>query len=305
MFMKMLPAALTAIAAATIATGAPPATGTTTGRMVVTVESKSGQTVPDLQRGDLMAYSGKTRIPVTDIERLDGDKADMQLFILLDDSTSSSLGLYLPELKNFVKALPASTDVAIGYMRNGGFSLVQEFTKNHAAAAEAFRLPGGFPGGNGSPYFVLSYLAKHWPSQDETGRRTVLMLTDGIDRYESNGTLDDPYVNAAIRDVQKQSINVYSIYLRGAGAYPRSDWAIGIGQSRLIQVTNATGGRTYFEALTNPVSLAPFLEDLNVRLSNQYKLTLQLAAARGQQAIRVRTEVPGVKIAAPNSIYTE
>mgnify|MGYP001597864601 CR=1 FL=1 len=296
-----LPAALLAIAG--VAVCAPPSAPV--GQMVITVESRSGHSPAGLHPEDVMAYSGKTRVPVTDLQKLDGEHAGMQFFILLDDAAATSaLGVHLPELRDFVKSLPATTEVAIGYMRSGGFDLVQGFTTDHTQAAATLRLPGSVAGGNGSPYFALSYLAKHWPSQEETGRRAVLMLTDGIDRYYTNDSLDDPYVNAAIRDVQKRAIGVYSIYLRGAGMYPGGGWAVNVGQSRLLQVTDQTGGRTYYEGLNNPVSLAPFLEDLDDRLANQYKITLA-TAARGPQAIKLRTEVPGLKITGPARIYAE
>lgn len=302
MFRTALIAVLTAGVAATAAYAAPiPSVG----QMVITIQSRHGEPPAGLNREDVMAYSGKTRVPVTDLQKLDGNNAGMQFFILLDDSTSSSsLGVHLPELRDFVKSLPPATEVAIGYMRNGGFSLAQPFTADHAAAAATLRLPSAVPGENGSPYFAVSYLSKHWPSTAATGRRAVLMLTDGIDRYYTNQEMDDPYVNTAISDAQKKGIAVFSIYLRGAGVYPRGGWAVNVGQSRLIQLAEQTGGFAYFQGLMNPVSLAPFLEDLDVRLASQYKITFE-AAARGLQSIKLRTEVPNLKITGPFRAYAE
>jgi len=228
----------------------------------------------------------------------------MQLFILLDDSTrSSSLGIQLPELKQFVASLPATTQVAIGYMHNGTFGLAQAFTTDHQKAASALRLPESIPGGNGSPYFALSDLVKHWPSKESTNRRAVLMLTDGVDRYYSEAIMDDPYVDATIHDALKENVMVYSIYLRGAGLYGRRGFATDIAQSRLMKVSQATGGQACFQGFTDPVTVSPFLSDFQDRLDNQYLVTIDDLSGKGVQPVKVRTELPGLKIEAPTQIY--
>lgn len=287
-----------------ISASLPNVTGAPT-EMIVTVRPSSrGGAHDSLKAGDLTVLRGSTRAPIVQLQRLTGDLADMQLFVLLDDSTrSSSLGTHLPELKAFVESLPGTTQVAIGYMRNGTFGLTQAFTADHEQAAGTLRLPEAIPGGNGSPYFALSELAKHWPSKESTDRRAVLMLTDGVDRYYGDSMVDDPYVEAAIHDSLRQGLLVYSIYLRGSGFYGRSDWAINFAQSRLNQVSQQTGGHAYFQEFSDPVSLAPFLYDFVERLDNQYQVTIEDVNGKGVQPIKVRTKVPGVKIEAPTHIY--
>jgi hypothetical protein len=274
-------------------------------QIVVTVLPAShGGPHQTLRDGDVVVLRGNARVPVVRLERLSGDLADMQLFVLLDDSTrTSSLGLHLPELKAFLESLPSSTQVAIGYMRNGTAALAQAFTMDHEIAASALRLPTAVPGENGSPYFALSDLAKHWPSKQSTDRRAVLMLTDGVDRYYGNGIIDDPYVDDAIHDVLKNGVMVYSIYLRGAGLYGRGEYATNFAQSRLMQVSEQTGGYAYFQDFTDPVTIAPFLNNFQDRLDNQYRVTLGAISGNGVQPVKVRTEVPGVKIQAPTRVY--
>ncbi len=279
----------------------------TPAKMVITVQPahhSSGEP-PKLKVGDLTVSEGGAAVAVTSLRRLTGDLADMQLFIYLDDSTrSASLGVQLGQLKEFVKALPASTLVAIGYMHNGTFALAQAFTADHQAAARSLRLPIAVPGENGSPYFALSDLAKHWPSRETTGRRAVLMLTDGVDRYwEDNSEVEDPYVDAAIRDTLQHGIAVYSIYLRGAGRYGRGAWTTNFAQSRLGQVSDQTGGYAYFEDFQDPVEIAPFLNDFQDRMDHQYRVTFQALNRRGTQTVKLRTELPGVKIEAPSRIF--
>jgi len=297
-------AAALLLAAFHLSASGPDGAGTT--QMVITLQpSHQGDRAPgSLQLGDVVVEQGKTRAPVVGLQRLAGQLADMQLFVLLDDSTqSASLGTQLPELKKFIGNLPAATQVAVGYMRNGTFALAQGFTADHQKAANALRLPEAIPGENGSPYFVLSDLAKHWPSSQSTERRTVLMLTDGVDRYYDAAVVDDPYVDAAVQDSLKSGVAVYSIYLRGAGDLGRYGRGANIAESRLLEVSDETGGVAYYQGFGDPVSVAPFLKDFQNRLDNQYKLTLAPKAPHGVQAVKLRTELPGLKVDAPSRIY--
>jgi len=276
-------------------------------QMVITVLPGPGGSRPkSVEAGELTVQQGNTPVRVASLQRLTGDLADMQLFVFLDDSTrSSSLGSQIPELKTFLESLPATTQVAVGYMRNGSFALAQSFTADHRKAANAVRLPEAIPGENGSPYFALSDLGKHWPSKQPAGRRAVLMLTDGVDRYYGTADMDDPYVDAAIHDTLKEGVVVYSIYLRGAGLYGRSAWVTNFAQSRLSEVSQETGGYAYFQGFTDPVSISPFLKDFQDRLDNQYRVTIEALSEKGVQPVKLRTELPGLKIQGPTHIYVQ
>ena len=300
---------IAAIAAALLtspsfAASIPGATGVST-EVVITARGASGGSPHEtLKAGDVKVLQGNNPVPVVGFERLAGNLADMQLVVLLDDSTrSSSLGIQLPQLKSFILALPATTQVAVGYMRNGTFFSTQSFTTDHEKAADALRLPQAIPGGNGSPYFALSDLVKHWPSKQATRRRAVLMLTDGVDRYYGSAIIDDPYVDTAMRDALKKGVLVYSIYLRGAGLYGRGGWVTNVAQSRLLEVSQETGGHAYFQDFTDPVSISPFLNNFQDRMNSQYKVTIEALTRKGVQPVKLRTEVPGVKIEGPTHIF--
>jgi hypothetical protein len=274
-------------------------------QMVVTVlPGQNGSRPDNLAPGDVNVQLDKAPAPVVRIQRLTGDLADMQLFILLDDSSrSASLSTHFKELKDFVNSLPSTTQVGIGYMRNGTFSLAQNFIFDHQKAAAALRLPMALPGANGSPYFCLSELLKHWPSSEATGRRAVLMLTDGIDRYNAGGDLEDPYMDAAIHDAVRRGVLVYSIYLSGAGRFGRNGGPMAFGQSHLIQVSEETGGYAYFEDFRDPVDIAPFLTDLRDRFEHQYQVTIGAVNQKGFVSAKLHTESKGVKVVGPKTVY--
>jgi hypothetical protein len=282
-----------------------PGTTDVPAQMTVTMLPGAGGAPPvSLQPGDLTVMVDKNPAHVVRLERLSGDLATMQLFILLDDSTrSSSLGVHMEELKAFIRSLPPAAQVAVGYMRNGSFRLAQSFTTDHLKAADSVRLPIAVPGENGSPYFALNDLVKHWPSPQPGGRRAVLMLTDGVDRYWTTAEIDDPYLDEAIHNALKDGVLVYSIYLRGSGWYGRGAWVTDFAQSRLIEASEETGGNAYFETFSDPVEIAPFLKDLQGRFANQYQVTVQTSSGKGVQPVKVRTEMRGAKVQGPTRIF--
>jgi hypothetical protein len=75
------------------------------------------------------------------------------------------------------------------------------------------------------------------------------------------------------------------------------------GQSNLLALSNATGGHFYCEGLNDPVSLRPYLEDLEQRLANQYRITFEPRNDAGAQAVMVQTEKAGLEIIAPTRVY--
>ena len=276
---------------------------TVSAQTVVTVVPKGGE-APELRRQNLKVWADGKQSDVTSWQALRGDRAGLELVVLIDDSARSSIGLQLSELSKFIQTLPPTTFVGVAYMQNGRAAFAQNLTPDHALAAKAIRLTNGIPGGNASPYFCLSDLAKHWPSEDAKNRREVLMVTDGVDRYNLRYDPDDPYLQASITDSQKAGIIVYSIYFRDTGRLDRSGYETNAGQNLLTQVTDATGGKLYWQGLSNPVSFQPFLADLSRRLENQYELGFT-ARARSKPdlvQLKLKTDVSRVNVDAPQRV---
>jgi hypothetical protein len=202
-----------------------------------------------------MVYEGRDRDQVTDWIPAQGERAALEFFILIDDGASVSLGSQLEDIRQFINAQPATTKVGIAYMQNGTAKIVQDLTSDHPQAAKALRLPFGNPGVNSSPYFALQDLIKRWP--EGAARRQVLMVTDGTDHFWGSSG-QSPYVESAIADAQRAGIMVYAIYSPGAGHDAHSYWRTYWGQIYLSQVTDETGGESYYIGFSGaPVSFAP------------------------------------------------
>ncbi len=278
---------------------------------VVTVTQKNGNQPPTVTGQQLRVTLDGKSSPVNNWVPLRGDRAALQMVVLIDNSARAGLSLQYADLKNFIQKLPEGAEVGVAYMQNGRAVMQQNITPDRSLAADALRLPSGSPGDNGSPYFCLSDLVKNWPSGDASSagnpvRREVLMITDGVDLYYGRGfDPNDPYVQSAISDAQKAGVLVYSIFYRDTGRFDRSQWTEAGAQGYLLQVSQGTGGRAYWQGFGNPVSFAPFLDDLNTRLRNQYELGV-LGRPKNKaalQQLKVKTTASGLNVDAPQRVW--
>lgn len=233
-----------------------------------------------------------------------GQNSQLEVVILLDQGARASLGTQMNEISTFVNGLPQGSKVAIGYMQNGRAAMSGPLTADHGRALKGLHLPMGEVGASSSPYFCLSDLAKNWPSQDRNARREVVMVTDGVDYYSPRYDPDDPYVQAAIHDSVRAGLVVYTIYWQNRGRFDRSEYANNAGQNLMLEVTQATGGNSYWEGFGNPVSFQPYFKDLDRRFQNQYELSFAAPAKNKQELANMKLKVNGIagKVDAPQQV---
>jgi hypothetical protein len=302
-FRAVLAAFLAALGTSVVLAQEPSSPAGGSVQMLVTVEARHGSNVPVINREDVMVYEGHTRDKVTDWVPLQGDRAALDLFILLDDGATVSLGSQLEDIRQFINAQPPTTKIGVAYMRNGIAEIVQNLTNDHAQASKSLRLPVGIPGADASPYFSLGDLLKRWPQGN--ARREVLMVSDGVDRYYGTGP-DDPYVSEVVEQAQRGGVAVFAIYIPGVGHFGHSYWSTYWGQIYLSQITEETGGEGYYIGFTGaPVAFAPYLDDLSRRFTHQYLLAFLPKPEKkaGMQRVRLTAEVPNAELVGPSSVY--
>ncbi|MGD0435109.1 MAG: hypothetical protein ABSB86_01490 [Bryobacteraceae bacterium] len=266
---------------------------------IVTVEAHKGKNVSGLNREDVVALEGKQRLQVSSLTA--GEAAGLELFLLIDDASGESLGSQLFELGRFIENQPPATAIGIGYMRNGGANIAQNFTKDHLAVAKALRLPLSSPGVSPSPFESLSDLIKRWPAT--TARREVILVTSGIDPL--GGEADDPYLNTAIQQAQRNGVIVYALYTPAGGHLGHSYWRMNWGQNHLSQLAEETGGESYMLGFGAPVSFAPYLNEIADHLAHQYIVGFQAIARNkaGLQSVRFTTELPNTELVSASKVW--
>ena len=269
------------------------AAGNTT--FTVTAAGKKDTTPPPISKDDVQLFQGKERKQIADWEK--GD--ELFLVILIDDAISSDFGSVMGEVKNFIMSQPpAATHIAVGYIRDNVTTLVQDFTDNHESAAKAIRLPLGAPAIGSSPYLGTMDLLKRWP---QTGpRRSIVLISSGIDFFRGRGSqIFNPDLDGVIERAQRQNTNIWSVYYPSSGhRFGASNLLLSYAQSNMGKLAEDTGGESYYLFYSEPVSLRPYLDEINLHLNNQYLLSFATSGGpKGKfVSVKLKTELPNVDL---------
>jgi hypothetical protein len=267
--------------------------------MTVTAVGKKNTQPPPLTKDDVQLYQGKERIQVADWKRGEA----LFLAVLIDDSLESSVANQWGDLKAFFMAQPENTYIAVAYARNGSAMVAQDFTKDHAQAAKALRLPLGNAGAFTSPYLTLQDWMKRWPESGE--RKSIMLFSSGVDYFRGSFDPIDPDLDTTISRAQKQNINIWTIYVPDAGHLGRREFRVFNAQSNLSRLSEETGAESYYLGLDMPVTLKPYFDEIQMHLNNQYLLSfVGNGGKKGKfERVRVVSEVPNVEFLTPSEVF--
>jgi len=267
--------------------------------ITVTAIGKKDAAPPSVSKSDVQLTVDKQRKQVAGWDKGDA----LGLAILIDDSLDASAASQWNDLKQFIMAQPANTAVAVAYAANSSAVIAQDFTTDHALAAKALRIPRGQFGIGSSPYLAVIDWLKRWP--DTGSRRSLLLISSGIDSFRGAWGPFYPDVDTAVSRAQRENVNLWSIYSPGSGHRSRSFALANLGQNNLSKMTDETGGETYFLGTAAAVSFKPYLDEILLHLSNQYLLSFAGdGGAKGKYTrIQLRTELPDVEFSHANNAY--
>jgi len=275
------------------------AAGPGTVNLTVTAVGKKDTSPPLVTKEDVLFFANKGRTQVADWKH--GEK--LYLAVLIDDSLDSGIGNQWNDLKAFLAGQPDNTYVLVAYARNGTAMVAQDFTNDHQLAAKALRLPLGSGGAFGSPYLALLDLMKRWPASPD--RRSILLISSGIDYFRGGSGIADPDIDPTINRAQKGNVNIWTIYAPDSGHRARGFFLASRAQSNLSQISDETGAESFYLGTGAPVSIKPYLDELSTHLSNQYLLTfIPSAGPKGRFArAKVTTELPFVEFMSASQVY--
>ena len=295
------PSVLLAIAATTLglvisAEPLPPA-GPSGATVTITAIGKK-EAPPSIAKDDVQLSLGKERKQVGKWAKAE----KLYLAILIDDSLDSEVASQWNDLRQFIEAQPPTTSIAVGYASNASVRLAQDFTTDHNLAAKALRIPLG-TAAYSSPYLSVIDWMKRWPATGD--RRSLLLISSGIDYLRGGFDPIYPDVDPAISIAEKGNINLWSIYYPGAGHRSRSFFRANNAQNNLSKLSEETGGEAFYLTTSAPVSFKPYLDELQLHLNNQYLLTF--AGDGGQKGkfanIRLKTELAKVEFMHANQAW--
>lgn len=259
--------------------------------MTVTAVGKKDTAPPEVKRDDIKLYQGKEGLQVADWRRSE----KLFLAILIDDSLDNNVASQWRDLKDFINEQPPTTYIAVAYGRNGEAVLAQDFTTDHALATKAIRIPFGSRAAFDSPYLELQDLIKRLPATGE--RRSIMFFTSGIDYFRGGFGPQDPDLDTTIEHAQKGNVNIWTIYAPDAGHLGRGLFRVSLAQSNLTQLSDESGGESYYLGFGPAVTFKPYFDDINLHLRNQYLLTFEgNGGKKGRfERVRVHTEIANLE----------
>jgi VWFA-related protein len=229
----------------------------------------------------------------------------LSLAILIQEDLTQDFNLQIKDIAKFIRELPRGSRVMVAYIRGGTLKIRQRFTDNLERAASAFQIVGGTQSANG-PYDGVADATNYFEALP-SGRRAILLVSDGLDASRGStpsDLLNSPELERAILRAQRKSIAVYSIYSPTSITQNNNSFLVTSAQGALEKLSDETGGRSFYQGTIAPVSLLPFLKDLDLLLGRQFALTyLSTHMKKGYHRIEVTSTNPEVKIEHPKGYY--
>lgn len=267
-------------------------------------ELRDDQTVEIIQADRLTVKENKEEQTILSIRSV--SNTPLALAILIQDDLTGNLNLQLKDIAKFITDMPRGTRVMVAYIRGGTLQVRQKFTDDLEKAAKSLRIVSGTNTGSNGPYEGVADALKRFDALP-TGRRAVLLVSDGVDT--SNGTsvassFQSVDFDRAITRAQKIGVAIYSFFTPSVLSENGNSQVTLGGQGALNKLSEETGGRAFFQGTIAPISFDPFIKDLNILLGRQFALTyLSTNMKKGYYKIAVTSTNPEIKIEHPKGYY--
>ena len=213
-----------------------------------TVRDKRGGLVPNLTKDDCNILEDKQPQKIKNFSA--ESDLPLTLGILLDTSGSQQNVLPMEQQTGgaFLSRVLRSKDEAFLISFDINVELLSDYTSNAHALSRAMDKAqintgsggGGMPTGTprGTLLYDAVFLATHDKLQQETGRKAIIILSDG----EDQGSTEK--LQGAIEAAQKANTIVYVLLIADRGFYGRGMYGMGYsGDAVMRQLAEATGGR--------------------------------------------------------------
>jgi VWFA-related protein len=267
-------------------------------------EIKNNQTEEILEAGDIIIKEDGDEQVILSIRSV--SNTPLSLAVLIQDDLSPNANLQLKSIADFIRQLPKGSRVMVGYLRGGSMQVRQRFTDDLEKAAKSLRIVTGSGVLASSPYVGVEEALGRFDALP-TGRRAVLLVSDGLDVSGGGGNFTSTQsieLDRAILKAQRKSVAVYSFYNAATLTENGNSQLVLGAQGALKRLSEETGGRAYFQGTISPISFEPFFTELNLALSRQFALTyLSTHMKKGYHKVQVTSTNEEVKIEHPKGYY--
>jgi len=224
--------------------------------LVSVSDKKTGKFIRDLDRSHFEIYEDGKLQEITNFSR----QTNLPITIALCVDTSSSVKLKLKFEKeaaiDFLYTIMRPKDKALLAEFDTGVTLLHDFTSNPNDLIEEIK---NLRAGGGTSLYDAVYLICEQKMLQATGRRTLVILSDGADLTSTHTFVD------ALKMAQLSEVAIYALSTTRFGADIDHE-----GDNALKQLAEATGGRVFFPYSTSQLSKS-FME-IEEELRSQYNL---------------------------------
>ena len=287
-----------------------------------TVHDKRGALIPNLTKDDCEVYEDKKLQKLRNFEA--HANQPLTLGILLDTSGSQMNVLPLEQSTggNFLKQVLTPKDEAFLISFDVDVSLLEDYTNNASQLSRAMDKAqintaagngaGGIPGlgqgtiptqgaPKGTLLFDAVYLASHDKLRQETGRKAMILLTDGGDQGSRYRIQD------AIEQAQKADSIVYVILIADRGFYSGGNIMLGgyNGDALMRKMAEETGGRV-IDVGNNGKKLEAAFDQIEDELRTQYVASyvpLNTDFDGKYRAVQIQCKGDGLKVQSRKGYY--
>lgn len=248
----------------------------------ISVTDSAGSPVNGLSAEDFTLVEDSQQVEIGSVSAAD----DPISLVLLLDTSGSMVGTGISAAKSaaasFVTSLSAEDQVAVVTF-NDEIVTVVDFTTDHQSARDRLSLIDATRGA-GTCLYDAAYQAVQMTATVPSGRRAVVLFTDGVDETASGGPCSANTADDVIKLATEGGTRT-PVYTMGMGSK--------VDQNALKRLATNTGGRFFYSPDSN--SLDTIFRDLSDSLRSQYLIQYSSQAGPGARTLAVTVKSLGAQ----------
>lgn len=240
----------------------------------VSVADSTGSPINDLKAEDFTLTEDSQKVDIKNVALAD---EPINLVLLIDTSGSMAgdgIAAAKSAASSFVTSLASEDRVSIVTFDDKSNTII-DFTTDHAAARDKISLIDATRGA-GTCMYDAAYQAVQATATVPSGRRSVILFTDGVDEKSGGGICSIHTIDDVIK-IATEGGTRSPVYTMGVGSK--------VDQNGLKRLAETTGGRFFYSPDSSKVDA--IFRDLSNTLRSQYAIAYSSNAGPGSHTLAV------------------